>query len=77
MLNIKKFSVLENKNICYELKKITKDDKFFCEKKNLDLLNQNRVFKFLKKKKTGYSNNCSSESRRNSCKFYFKTQIYL
>ena len=42
-----------------------------CEKKNLDLLNQNKVFKFLKKKKTRYSNYCSSKSRWNSCKFYF------
>ena len=42
-----------------------------CEKKNLDLLNQNKVFKFLKKKKTRYCNYCSSKSRWNSCKFYF------
>ena len=38
-----------------------------CEKKKLNLLNQDKVFKFLKKKKTRYSYYCSSKSRWYSC----------
>ncbi len=41
------------------------------EKKNLDLLNQNKVFKFLKKEKARHGNYCSRKSRRNSRKFNF------
>ena len=32
------------------------------DKKKLDLLDQNSVFKFIKKKKTRYSNNCCCKS---------------
>ena len=39
----------------------------FSEKKNLNLLNQNKVFEFLKKKKTRFSNYCGCKSRWNSC----------
>ena len=37
------------------------------EKKKLNLLDQNKVFKFLKKKKTRLSNYCSGKSWRYSC----------
>ena len=38
----------------------------FIEKKKLDLLNQDKVFKFLKKKKTRLSDSCSCQGRRNT-----------
>ena len=37
------------------------------EKKKLNLLDQNKVFKFLKKKKTRPSNYCCGKSWRYSC----------
>ena len=37
------------------------------EKKKLNLLDQNKVFKFLKKKKTRLSNYCGGKSWRYSC----------
>ncbi len=39
------------------------------DKQKLDLLNQDKTFRFLKKKKTKLSNNCCSESWR----YYFKS----
>ena len=45
------------------LRKLLKDkynNIIIAEKKKLNLLDQNKVFKFLKKKKTGYCNYCCS-----------------
>ena len=40
----------------------------FAEKKKLNLLDQDKVFKFLKKKKTRLSNSCSCKSWWNTSK---------